>query len=62
VGEAWSGGGSSGLVGGRPYARRHRPGFVAGDVRVVYSKLDNLLTGASNAGNIAITMGYRFVF
>ncbi len=48
------------LGGGVDY--RTGPGFLVGDVRVVYSKLDNLLTGASNAGNLVLAAGYRFVF
>ena len=48
------------LGGGVDY--RVGPGFLVGDVRIVYSKLDNLLTGASNAGNIVLAAGYRFVF
>jgi hypothetical protein len=38
------------------------PGFVIGEARVVYSKLDNVLTGGSNAGNLVVAMGYRLVF
>lgn len=38
------------------------PGFLAGDVRFVYSGLDTMLTGSSNAGSIALAVGYRFVF
>jgi len=38
------------------------PGFVFGDVRFVYSKLDHNFTGDTNAGNVTVCAGYRFVF
>lgn len=38
------------------------PGFVIGDVRVVYSKLAHVFTGDTNAGKITIGAGYRLVF
>ena len=38
------------------------PGFLAADLRLVYSGLDTMLTGSSNAGSIALALGYRFVF
>lgn len=38
------------------------PGFVVGDLRVIYSPLDNVLTGDSNAGNVVVAGGYRLVF
>jgi hypothetical protein len=37
-------------------------GYVLGELRSVYSKLDQLLTGESNAGNVMIAAGYRAVF
>jgi len=41
---------------------RAGPGFVVGEVRVVYSGLDNLLAGGSNAGNLVVATAYRLVF
>jgi hypothetical protein len=41
---------------------RAGPGFVVGELRVVYSGLDNLLAGESNAGNLVIATAYRLVF
>lgn len=38
------------------------PGFVVGGVRVVYSSLDHVLTGDTNAGTIGLDLGYRLVF
>lgn len=38
------------------------PGYVAGDLRLIYSGLDTPLTGSSNAGNIGLAVGYRIVF
>ena len=38
------------------------PGFLVGDLRLVYSKLDHGLTGSTNAGKLALEAGYRFVF
>jgi hypothetical protein len=38
------------------------PGFLAGDLRFLYSSLDTPITGGSNAGSLAIAAGYRFVF
>lgn len=38
------------------------PGFVVGDLRIIYSPLDNVLTGDSNAGNVVVAAGYRLVF
>jgi hypothetical protein len=38
------------------------PGFLAGDLRFLYSGLTTPLTGGSNAGSLAIAVGYRFVF
>ncbi|MDB4954787.1 MAG: hypothetical protein JWO36_2356 [Myxococcales bacterium] len=37
-------------------------GFLVGDLRLVYSKLDHPLTGSTNAGKVGIAVGYRFVF
>ena len=41
---------------------RAGPGFVVGEARVVYSGLNNLLTGGSNAGNLVVATAYRLVF
>ena len=41
---------------------RAGPGFVVGEARAVYSGLDNLLTGGSNAGNLVVATAYRMVF
>jgi opacity protein-like surface antigen len=38
------------------------PGFLAGDLRYDYSKLDHYLTGTSSAGKVMIDAGYRLVF
>jgi len=38
------------------------PGYVAGDVRIAYTKLAHTITGDTNAGKIAIALGYRLVF
>ena len=38
------------------------PGFLAGDLRFIYSTLDTPLTGSSNAGSLSLAVGYRFVF
>lgn len=38
------------------------PGFLAGDLRFIYSSLDTPLTGSSNAGSLSLAVGYRFVF
>jgi hypothetical protein len=38
------------------------PGYVAGDVRVAYTKLDHTITGDTNAGKVAIGLGYRLTF
>jgi hypothetical protein len=38
------------------------PGYVFGDVRFVFTKLDHKFTGDTNAGNVTICAGYRFVF
>jgi hypothetical protein len=38
------------------------PGLLLGEARYVWSKLDHLWTGDSNAGNVVIAVGYRFVF
>ena len=48
------------IAGGVDY--RVGPGFLVGDLRLVYSQLDNLLTGSVNAGNLALAAGYRFLF
>lgn len=38
------------------------PGYLLGELRGVYSNLDDLLTGDSNAGNVMAAVGYRAVF
>lgn len=38
------------------------PGYLAGDIRFLYSSLDTMLTGSTNAGSIAVLLGYRIVF
>jgi hypothetical protein len=38
------------------------PGFLAGDLRFLYSPLTTPLAGGSNAGSLAVAVGYRFVF
>ncbi len=38
------------------------PGYLAGDLRFAYSKLDHTLTGSTNAGKVTIGIGYRVVF
>jgi hypothetical protein len=48
------------LVGGADY--RLGTGFLAGDIRFLYSKLDTMLTGDSNAGSLALLVGYRLVW
>jgi hypothetical protein len=41
---------------------RMGPGFLLGEARFLYSDLDHLYTGDSNAGNVMISIGYRAVF
>jgi hypothetical protein len=48
------------LMGGVDW--RLGPGYLVGDVRAVYTDLDHLLTGDSNAGNITVAAGWRVVF
>ena len=48
------------LAGGIDY--RLGPGYLVGELRVGYSDLDHTLTGDSNAGNLALGIGYRVVF
>jgi hypothetical protein len=48
------------LAGGVDY--RVGPGFIAGDVRMAYSKLEHVLTGDTNAGKLAVALAYRLVF
>ncbi len=48
------------LVGGADY--RVGPGLLLAELRVVYSGLDHLFTGDTNAGNLMFGVGYRFVF
>lgn len=38
------------------------PGYVAGDVRLAYTKLAHTITGDTNAGKVVIALGYRLVF
>jgi len=48
------------LAGGADF--RAGPGFVGGELRAAYSKLDHQLTGATNAGKVAVSACYRIVF
>ena len=48
------------LVGGADFGVG--PGYLLGEVRIVYTGLDHLLTGESNAGNVMASAGYRLVF
>lgn len=48
------------LLGGADF--RVGPGYLLGEIRVVYSDLDHLFTGDSNAGNVVTSLGYRIVF
>jgi hypothetical protein len=41
---------------------RAGPGYVLGEARLVYSGLDHVLTGKTNAGNVMVSAGYRAVF
>jgi len=41
---------------------RMGPGYLAGDLRFTYSKLDHEITGSTNAGHVALGVGYRFIF
>lgn len=41
---------------------RMGPGYLLGEARVLYSDLDHLYTGDSNAGNVVLSLGYRAVF
>jgi hypothetical protein len=45
------------LVGGLDY--RLGPGYLLGEVRGVYSDLDHVLSGDTNAGHITLSFGYR---
>jgi hypothetical protein len=38
------------------------PGYVLGEARIPLTDLDDLITGNSNAGNVNLSAGYRFVF
>jgi hypothetical protein len=38
------------------------PGFLVGELRAVYSKLDHAITGSTNAGTVAASVGYRLIF
>jgi hypothetical protein len=38
------------------------PGYLAGDLRFLYSSLSTPLTGSTNAGSVAVAVGYRFTF
>lgn len=38
------------------------PGYVLGEARLVLTDLNDLITGNSNAGNVNLSAGYRFVF
>lgn len=48
------------IVGGADY--RVGPGMLLAELRVLYSDLDHLFTGDTNAGSVMIGLGYRFVF
>jgi len=48
------------LLAGADY--RLGPGYLAGELRFVYSNLDHMLPGDSNAGNVMVMVGYRIVF
>lgn len=48
------------VAGGADFAAG--PGYLGGDLRAAYSKLDHSLTGNTNAGKVAVTLSYRFVF
>ena len=48
------------IVGGADY--RIGPGLLLAELRVIYSDLDHLFTGNTNAGNVMFGVGYRFVF
>jgi hypothetical protein len=48
------------LAGGADY--RLGPGFLVGAARVVYSGLDHRITGDTNAGHVALELGYRLVY
>ena len=48
------------LAGGADY--RVGPGFLVGDVRFAYTKLDHTITGSTNASKITLAVGFRFVF
>lgn len=48
------------IVGGADY--RVGPGMLLAELRVLYSDLDHLFTGDTNAGNVMFGVGYRFVF
>ncbi|HEY6038774.1 MAG TPA: hypothetical protein VIV58_31040 [Kofleriaceae bacterium] len=37
-------------------------GFLVGELRAGYSKLDHAITGNTNAGSVALAVGYRLVF
>ena len=38
------------------------PGYALGEARIPFTDLDDLITGNSNAGNVNLSAGYRFVF
>ncbi|MCC6997860.1 MAG: hypothetical protein IT370_24810 [Deltaproteobacteria bacterium] len=48
------------VLGGADY--RLGPGALVGDLRLVYSGLDHLLTGDTNAANLTASVGYRMIF
>jgi len=49
-----------GLVGGTDF--RLGPGRLFAEVRFLYSAVDHRLTGDVNLGNVALSLGYRFLF
>lgn len=48
------------IVGGVDY--KLGPGLLLGELRIVYTGLDHLWTGDTNAGNVTVGVGYRFIF
>lgn len=41
---------------------RMGPGALTAEARLVYSSLDHVMTGDTNAGNVTLSLGYRFLF
>ena len=38
------------------------PGYLLGEARIPFTDLHDLITGNSNAGNVNLSAGYRFIF